>query len=67
MSKGIDDVLAKYPDQWNINNFAFFSCLAEDKAKSREIISKIQGGPISLAWFNDMRFYNACKKWANSG
>lgn len=27
MSKGIDDVLKKYPDQWNINNLRFFLAL----------------------------------------
>ncbi|MBX2868692.1 MAG: hypothetical protein KTR18_08455 [Acidiferrobacterales bacterium] len=31
MKAGIRDVLEKYPDQWNINNFAHFACMARDK------------------------------------
>jgi len=63
MKKGIDDVLSQYPDQWNINNFAFFACAARDKNKSQELISKIEGPPITQAWYS-MSNYNKCKSWA---
>ena len=64
MSQGIDDVLKKYPDQWNINNFALFSCLAQDKEKTRELISMIKYPAIKTAWLEDLRIYEHCKIWS---
>lgn len=63
MSQGIDDVLAKYPDQWNINNFAKFSCLARDKNKTRSLIMKISGEPLRNVW-GDRDMFNFCKNWS---
>jgi hypothetical protein len=42
MKQGMIDVLKKYPDQWNINNFAKFACLAKDKDMTRELIQSIK-------------------------
>lgn len=66
MSIAIDDVLRQYPDQWNINNFAYFSCLAGDKNKSYQLIKRIKGKPILDAW-KDIDFYNQCNEWSKSG
>lgn len=66
MSKAIDDVIEQYPDQWNINNFAYFSCLAGDSNKTRHLISMIEGKPIVSAWQN-MDFYSQCKAWSEAG
>jgi len=66
MSKGIDDVLIKYPDQWNINNFALFSCLARDKNKTNKLIAMIINKPIEKAWLNNLSIYDQCKNWANA-
>jgi len=63
MKNGIDDVLKAFPDQWNINNFAKFACIAEDKGKTRELLDQMSGGPIPDAWGNDAIFEN-CKNWA---
>jgi len=63
MSKAIDDVLDKYPDQWNINNFAFFSCLAGDKQKAAKLLSQVEGAPIIQVWRN-VRFFKQCKSWS---
>ena len=64
MSVGIDDVLARYPDQWNINNFANFACLAKDRDKTAALIERMQGAPILRAWNNDISWFNQCKAWA---
>ena len=64
MKTGIDDVLARYPDQWNINNFARFACLAGDMDKAKELISRIQGDPIPKAWAGDIQHFATCKAWA---
>lgn len=64
MSKGIDDVLKSYPDQWNINNFAMFACLARDKEKTRQLTSLIEGEPIREAWLGNLEFFGVCKRWS---
>lgn len=66
MSKSIDDVLRRYPDQWNINNFAHFACLSGDAEKTRQLIAKIDGKPIIEVW-GSMRFFNACNKSTSPG
>ncbi|MEZ5926165.1 MAG: hypothetical protein R3D57_17485 [Hyphomicrobiaceae bacterium] len=50
MSAGIDDILARYPDQWNINNFARLACLAGDSGKTRALLDRIEGTPIPQVW-----------------
>jgi hypothetical protein len=50
MRDGIDDVLKRYPDQWNINNFALVACLAGDAAKTRALLDRIEGRPIPEVW-----------------
>lgn len=64
MSAGIDDVLARYHDQWNINNFAHFACLARDRNKAAALLARIDGPPIRSAWANDVTNYESCKSWA---
>jgi hypothetical protein len=66
MKKGIDDVLKKYPDSWNINSFAKFSCLSRDKPKTAELIARIDGAPLMSAWGNAETF-SRCREWALSG
>lgn len=65
MSKGIDDVLARYPDQWNINNFALVSCLAGDAAKTRALLDRIEGYPISQVWKSHDTF-RSCQRLAKA-
>ncbi|BAU46909.1 cytoplasmic protein [Sulfurifustis variabilis] len=65
MSVGVDDVLARYPDQWNMNNFAAFACLAGDREKTRELIARIEGRPIPSAWHGSIKWFDSCKAWAD--
>jgi len=66
--RGIDVIMQKYPDQWNINNFARFavSCGAGQKA---EYLFSIIGDDFDLeAWEsanNFIRFKIAAKEMAN--
>lgn len=66
MSKAMDDVLAKYPDQWNINHFAYFACLAHDKEKTKHLISKIKKEPIIEIWKDSSgnNIYETCEDWS---
>lgn len=65
MSKSIDDVLKRYPDQWNINNFAHFACLAHDAQKTKQLIERIEGKPIIEAW-DSLSIFNACREWSST-
>lgn len=50
MEQGIDEILSHYPDQWNINHFAKFACLAGDLDKARELLARMEGKPLVQAW-----------------
>lgn len=63
MKQGIDDVLKRYPDQWNINNFALFACLANDKAKARELFTRITNPMYRVVWDSESD-YQQHKAWA---
>jgi len=63
MRQGIDDVLARYPTDWNLQNFAFFACRALDKPKARQLISRITAPPDREAWESFMA-YDKCREWA---
>jgi hypothetical protein len=65
MKKGIDDVLAKYPDAWNTNNFARFACLRGDKEKTAELIERIGPEPLMQVW-QTRRNYDRCSRLGES-
>ena len=56
-------MLKAFPDQWNINNFAKFACIARDREKAKELIDQVSGDPIPDAWGDGTIFEN-CKDWA---
>lgn len=63
MRQGMFDVLDQYPDQWNINNFAYFACMAKDKATTKTLIEKVSV-PIGNVW-QGKEVFEVCKNWAN--
>src|SRR5262249_6348876 len=63
MKKGMDDVLAKYPDPWYLNNFALLACLAKDKVKTAELLGRIDDDPLDEVW-GMPSFFEPCKGWA---
>jgi hypothetical protein len=63
MTQGMDDVLAEYPDQWNINNFARMACIARDRSKAVELINRIHGRPLAQVWRKAPSFQQ-CRAWA---
>lgn len=66
MCQGIDDVLARYPDQWNINHFAKFACLAEDAELTGALIPRITVLYSPVAW-KDMAQLHECQRNAIQG
>lgn len=63
MKAGFEDVIARYPDVWNVNNYARFSCLAGDKQKARQLLTKIQAAPVVEAW-QPVSLFVRCQRWA---
>lgn len=47
MKIGINDVLANYPAQWNIQNFARFACLKGDREFASELLDQMTGDPFT--------------------
>lgn len=63
MSRGIDDVVAKYPDRWNLSHFAYFACLAGDYAKALDLMNRVQGDVLTEPWGGWFGYYR-CRWWA---
>lgn len=64
MRDGFEDVITRYPDAWNLNNYAKFACLAGDKRKALELLSRTQSEVVLEAWSPpDLR--ERCKAWAS--
>jgi len=50
MKEGFEDLMVRYPDPWNLNNYAKFACLASDKQTARELLKRIHPDPVIDAW-----------------
>lgn len=66
LRRGIDDVLARYPDSWNLNGLARLACLAGDREKTAELLARIPEGPVLKAWTSP-RAFESCRDWARNG
>lgn len=66
MKQGYDDMLRRYPSPGNLNRYAYFACLAQDKPTAFEVIEKIGSKPELDSWgSNGARSYETCKRWAS--
>jgi hypothetical protein len=66
MKAGFDDVVARYPDDWNYNNYGKFACLAGDLNKTHELLAKIGNRVLDDAW-GKAGLIDKCRKLARSG
>jgi hypothetical protein len=64
MKDGFEDVIARYPDAWNLNNYARFACLAGDKSKTRELLKRIEPSVVAEAW-RPLQLKQTCAEWAS--
>jgi hypothetical protein len=65
MEKGMDDIIAKYPSQWNINHFAYFSCYFWHQDAARKYMAMIQEPIVEGVWSpatNYQRCQNVIKR-----
>jgi hypothetical protein len=63
MRAGFEDVIARYPDAWNINNYARFACMAGDRATTNELLQRIGATPLKEAW-TPAELFGRCHDWA---
>lgn len=63
MKLGLEDIITRYPNAWNINNYAKFACLAGDKETAKRLVKQIGNNPTPEAWNNQISFPD-CRKWA---
>lgn len=60
---GFEDVVARYPDEWNLNNYAKFACLAHDKLKTKELLKRTEFSVVPEAW-SPRSLRAKCGNWA---
>ncbi len=63
MTAGMDDILTNYPDNWNINNFLYFSCVAGDRKQAKKMLDQMVVEPIMSVW-KETALLNGCKDFA---
>jgi hypothetical protein len=65
MAQGWRDLLARHPSQSTENRYAYFACLARDKAVLFELLDKIGDKPDLEEWgSNARRTFDTCRRWA---
>ena len=64
MRTGLGDIALRYPDAWNVNNFAYFACLAGDRGTARRLIASIAGRPPLEVW-QSRAIFAGCRRWAS--
>lgn len=65
MSRGIDDLLKRYPSDWNYNFFARFACGAGDREKTKALL-EAAGSSIEIGAWGNSAVRERCIKWAGS-
>ena len=52
-----------YQDEWNLQHFAVFACLAEDRPMTARLFAQIKQQPIAKVW-PDPNYFKHCKDWS---
>ena len=64
MRRGFRDMLREFPDQWNLINFARFSCVTGDKELAAELFPALDENLVDRAWGTHGPDYGECSEWA---
>lgn len=62
MKAGFDDLVARYPDAWNLNHYAMYACFAGDRRELATLMPRVERMPLPTAWPRGM--YDECRDWA---
>lgn len=60
----MDELLSNGPDDWNINNFLYFACIAGHSNQANKLLDKMIVEPIMPAW-RDATLFEDRKYFAN--
>lgn len=64
MKKGFEDIMSHYPDGWNLNNYAKFSCIAFDRVTATELLEKVRANFVEEVWRPQSLIFR-CTQWTN--
>lgn len=65
MRTGFRDIVKRYPDSWNLNSFAWFACVAGDRATLGELLDRI-GEAVEPEIWQTRQYYMGCRRWAGA-
>lgn len=61
---GFDDMLQRYPSDWNLNAYARLACLeAQDRETTAKLMQRIGQKPLGIFW-KDRTTFKRCQHWA---
>lgn len=63
MKKGIDDLVKRFPSDWNINTFASMACWAQDQETTAGLMGRIETPMIPSVW-NSGETFRYCRQWS---
>ncbi len=58
-------IAERYGAQWNVQQFALFGCMMQDRETTREMLKKSRGNPIPEVWGHS-EFFDTCDTWASA-
>lgn len=65
MRKGFEDMVARYPDDWNRNLYATFACRARDRETTARLLTQL-GGKAMLGEASPGHTTDSCRRFAFS-
>ena len=65
MRQGFSDIVKSYPDNWNLNAFVYYACMAKDSATVRQIAPRLK--TIEKDLWEDPNAYKTCLETALKG
>lgn len=57
MRRGFEDIVRVYPDNWNLNAFAYYACMARDWQTAKAVGAKVSSPQLEL-WKDHQTFQN---------
>ncbi len=60
-----DDVLKRFPDDWNAQRFFFEACRRSDKPEARHLLTFVKQAPSDALFKRKSAAYAQCVAWAN--
>ena len=64
MRVGMSAIAAHFPDAWNLNQFAYFACLAGDRDTTRRLLAEVSDPPPLQIW-QSRAVLDGCRQWAS--